>query len=98
MAETREPSTPRDEDQGIPAGSQRDLGSKPQRQAAETTAKEKAPPTAAVPRGSNTPDSLEQPHDLGDFAAETGSHMHPASLTPPEQDLEMTEGDEPAVP
>lgn len=84
MSETREPSTTRDEGQ-------------PQ-QAAESTAKKKAPTKAAVPRGSNTPDSLEQPHDLGDFSTETGIHTHPASLTPPEQDLEMTEGDEPAVP
>ncbi len=97
MAETREPSTPRDEDQAIRAAGQRDLGSQPQ-PPTERTAKDKAPPTAAVPRGSNTPDSLEQPHDLGDLSPETGMHMHPAALTPPEQDLEMTEGDEPAVP
>lgn len=98
MAETREPSTTRDEDQDITNGSQRDIGSPPQQATEGIVGNDAAPPAPAVPRGPNTPDSLEQPHDLGDIPSETGIHLHPASLTSPEQDLEMTEGDEPAVP
>lgn len=97
MAETREPSTRRDDDQELSAGSQRDIESQAQ-QAAESTAQHETEATAAVPRGPNTPNSLEQPHNLGDLSTDIGIHMHPASLTSPEQDLEMTEGDESAVP
>ncbi|HEX8034526.1 MAG TPA: hypothetical protein VF510_11795 [Ktedonobacterales bacterium] len=97
MAEAREPSTTRDTDHLAPNGSLRDAGSQSQR-AAESTEKNNLGAAPDVPRGPNTPDSLEQPHDLGDVPAETGIHMHPASLTLPEQDLDMTEGDEPTIP
>src|SRR5437879_1847415 len=97
MAEAKEPPTTHDPDREIPNGSLRDVGSRPQ-QAAESTEKNNAAAAPDVPRGPNTPDSLEQPHDLGDVPAETGIHMHPASLTLPEQDLDITEGDEPTVP
>lgn len=97
MAETREPSTARDEGREASNENLREVSGQPQRAAERAEQK----PTAAapgVPRGPNTPDSLEQPHDLGDIPPETGIHMHPASLTLPEEDLELTEGDEPAVP
>ena len=97
MAEAQDSSTTHDTEHEIPNGSLHDGGSQPQ-QAAESTDQNTAAAAPDVPRGPNTPDSLEQPHDLGDVPAETGIHMHPASLTLPEQDLDMTEGDEPTVP
>ncbi|MGZ3715347.1 MAG: hypothetical protein ACXVA4_08010 [Ktedonobacterales bacterium] len=97
MAEAKEPSTTDDTEHEVPNGSLRDVGSRSQ-QAAESREKTNVPAAPDVPRGPNTPDSLEQPHDLGDVPAETGIHMHPASLSLPEQDLDMTEGDEPIVP
>lgn len=97
MAETREPSTTRDEGHAIPDERLRAVGSQPQ-QAAERAEQQAAEAAPSVPRGPNTPDTLEQPHDLGDILPETGIHMHPASLTLPEEDLELTEGDEPNVP
>lgn len=97
MAEAREPSTTHDTEHEISNGSLRDVGSRSQ-QAAENAEKHTEAPGPDVPRGPNTPDSLEQPHNLGDVPTETEIHLHPASLTLPEQDLDMTEGDEPIVP
>jgi len=97
MAEARDSSTTHDTDHDNVSGNLHNGGSQSQ-QAGESTDKNTAAAAADVPRGPNTPDSLEQPHDLGDVPAETGIHMHPASLTLPEQDLDITEGDEPIVP
>lgn len=98
MAETREPSTTRDEGHEIPDDGRRNIVSRARQNTENVGENNRTAAASSVPRGPNTPDSLEQPHDLGDVPAETGIHMHPASLTLPEQDLEMTEGDEPTVP
>lgn len=97
MAETGEPPIARDESLEKPDERLRGVGSQ-QRHAAESPEQRTEKASADVPRGPNTPDSLEQPHDLGNIPPETGIHMHPASLTLPEEDLELTEGDEPTIP
>ena len=93
MAETREPFTSHDRDYEMPNGSQRDGETRPE-QAAERAAEYVTPATEGVPRGPNTPESLEQMLDLSDVPTEPGIHMHPASLTLPDEEFDISEGED----
>lgn len=93
MAETREPSAAHNKEHELPNGGLRDVESRPQ-QAAEPTAENVTPATEGVPRGPNTPESLEQMLDLSDIPTEPGIHMHPASLVVPDEEFDISEGED----